>query len=187
MARIASTFALGAGCYWGTEKYIVSDFQKKYPNSIKEAKVGFMSPNKDAMKNPSYQQVCSGSTGHVEVLNVELTSPTPELFEALIQFFFSFHDPTTMNRQGGDTGTQYASVIFCQDAQQKEIANKVKADLQAHMDSGKIKTYQSSQVTTGIVDINDFYPAHDEHQEYLSKNPTGYCNHRYRFRDWAEL
>lgn len=190
MAPIASTFALGAGCYWGTEKYIVKDFQQKFPNSIKEAKVGFMSPDKEgAMKNPSYRQVCSGSTGHVEVLNVELaeSATTPELFEALIQFFFSFHDPTTLNRQGNDAGTQYASVIFCSDDRQKEIANKVKTDLQTAMDSGKIKTYQSSSVMTGIVDYTDFYPAHEEHQDYLSKNPSGYCNHRYRFRDWPEL
>lgn len=187
MSPIASTLALGAGCYWGTEKYIVKDFQAKFPNSIKEAKVGFMSPDPSAMKNPSYRQVCSGTTGHVEVLNVELNEPTPELFEALIQFFFSFHDPTTLNQQGNDVGTQYASVIFCGDSKQKEIANKVKTDLQAAMDSGKISTYQSSQVTTGIVDYADFYPAHDEHQEYLAKNPLGYCNHRYRFRDWPEL
>ena len=165
----------------------MKDFQEKYPGSIKEAKVGFMSPDKDAMKNPSYRQVCSGTTGHVEVLNVELNQPTPELFEALIQFFFSFHDPTTLNRQGNDAGTQYASVIFCSDSQQKEIANKVKTYLQAAMDGGKVTSYQASRISTGIVDYMDFYPAHEEHQEYLSKNPLGYCNHRYRFRDWPEL
>lgn len=187
MAPIASTLALGAGCYWGTEKYIVKDFQETFPGAIKDAKVGFMSPDKDAMKNPSYRQVCSGSTGHVEVLMVELNTATPELFESLIQFFFTFHDPTTLNRQGNDTGSQYASIIFCSDSKQKEIANKVKEELQAAMDSGKVTAYQSSRITTGIVDYNEFYPAHEEHQEYLFKNPTGYCNHRYRFRDWPEL
>ena len=191
MARISSTLALDAGCYWGTEKYIVKDFQQKFPNSIKNAEVGFMSPNKDAMKNPSYRQVCSGSTGHVEVLNIELADAarTPELFEALIQFFFSFHDPTTLNRQGNDAGTQYASVIFVSDETQKTIANNVKADLQKAVDSGKIKsgTYQSTQVTTGVVDYTLFYLAEEEHQEYLLKNPNGYCNHRFRFRDWPEL
>lgn len=187
MAPIASTLALGAGCYWGTEKYIVKDFQQKFPGSIKDAKVGFMSPDKNAMKNPSYRQVCSGTTGHVEVLKVELASPTPELFEELIKFFFSFHDPTTLNRQGNDAGTQYASVIFCSDEKQTEIANTVMADLQKAMDAGKVSSYTEKKITTGVVPYTDFYEAHEEHQEYLFKNPLGYCNHRYRFRDWPEL
>ncbi|KAL3934429.1 MAG: hypothetical protein SGARI_003385, partial [Bacillariaceae sp.] len=126
MAPIASTLALGAGCYWGTEKYIVKDFQKKHPGCIETAKVGFMSPDPNAMKDPSYRQVCSGSTGHVEVLNIELSkeASTAELFEDLIKFFFQFHDPTTLNRQGNDAGTQYASVIFCSSPEQKAIAQK---------------------------------------------------------------
>lgn len=187
MAPIAATLALGAGCYWGTEKFIVKDFQAKFPNSIQDAKVGFMSPDVHAVQNPSYNQVCTGSTGHVEVLNVELSNPTPELFQELVRFFFSFHDPTTMNRQGNDVGTQYASAIFCTDAKQKEIAEKVKAELQSAIDGGNLKTYQSKTVTTGIFDYTTFYPAHEEHQEYLSKNPLGYCNHRYRFREWPML
>jgi peptide-methionine (S)-S-oxide reductase len=174
-------------CVGGTEKYIMKDFQERFPGSIKVAKVGFMRPDKAAMKNPSYSQVCSGTTGHVEVLNVELDQPSPEIFEELIRFFFSFHDPTTLNRQGNDAGTQYASVIFCSDSQQKEIAHKVMSELQAALDGGKVATYQTSRITTGIVDYTDFYQAHDEHQEYLFKNPVGYCNHRYRFRDWPEL
>ncbi|CAJ1950078.1 unnamed protein product [Cylindrotheca closterium] len=185
MAPIASTLALGAGCYWGTEKYIVKDFQKKHPGCIKDAKVGFMSPDQDAMKNPSYRQVCSGSTGHVEVLNVELNDPA--LFEDLIRFFFTFHDPTTLNRQGNDAGTQYASVIFCSDEDQVKIATKVKEELQTLMDGGKVTSYSEKTIKTGIVSYTDFYPAHEEHQEYLEKNPSGYCNHRYRFRDWPEL
>ena len=87
-----------AGCYWGTEKFIVKDFQKKFPGSISKASVGFMSPDKDAMENPSYRQVCSGTTGHVEVLYVELDDPE-KTFEPLVRFFFQFHDPTTKNKQ----------------------------------------------------------------------------------------
>lgn len=146
-----------------------------------------MSPDPNAMKNPSYRQVCSGSTGHVEVLNVELAEASPELFEELLKFFFSFHDPTTMNRQGNDAGTQYASAIFCSDAEQTDIAKKVKEDLQKALDAGKISTFQTGTVTSAIVDYTDFYEAHEEHQEYLAKNPLGYCNHRYRFREWPEL
>jgi hypothetical protein len=77
-------------CYWGTEKYVVKDFQKRFPDSIKSAAVGFMSPDPNAMKDPSYRQVCSGSTGHVEVLQVELNDPDKH-FEELIKFFFMFH------------------------------------------------------------------------------------------------
>lgn len=192
MAPIASTLALGAGCYWGTEKYIVKDFQKKHPGCIANAKVGFMNPDPNGMKNPSYRQVCSGSTGHVEVLNIELTkkaSSTPEIFEEMMRFFYSFHDPTTLNRQGNDRGTQYGSVVFCSSDEQKTIAEAVKAELQGHIDSKAIKTYQNKKVETQIVDYTTFFEAHDEHQEYLAKNPSGYCNHRYRFNDWpkAEL
>mmetsp|Transcript_50171 Transcript_50171/g.74479 ORF Transcript_50171/g.74479 Transcript_50171/m.74479 type:complete len:188 (+) Transcript_50171:118-681(+) len=187
MARIASTLALGAGCYWGTEKYVVKDFQGKFPGSIADAKVGFMNPDPGGMKNPSYRQVCSGSTGHVEVLNIELNNATPELFEELVKFFFMFHDPTTKDRQGNDVGTQYSSVIFCTDTEQKKIANKLMQDLQEAMNKKKVTSFSQSTIHTSVVDYTVFYPAEDEHQEYLFKNPSGYCNHRFRFREWPEL
>jgi peptide-methionine (S)-S-oxide reductase len=187
MSPIGKTLALGAGCYWGTEKYIAKDFEAKFPGSIAIAKVGFMSPDPNAMKDPSYRQVCSGSTGHIEVLNVELAAPTEELFEELMRFFFSFHDPTTKDRQGNDAGSQYGSVIFCTDPNQAKIANKVKAELQEALNQKKVTTYQQETIHTAVVDYTDFYEAHDEHQEYLFKNPNGYCNHRYRFREWPEL
>jgi peptide-methionine (S)-S-oxide reductase len=183
MVALSSKLALGAGCYWGTEKFIVKDFQKQYPGSIKDAKVGFMSPDPNAMENPSYRQVCSGATGHVEVLWVELKDPSTT-FEPLIRFFFQFHDPTTLNSQGNDVGTQYASAIFCEDEPQKRIAEKVKAELQDLLDAGKISNYRSNKVETSIVDTNPFFPAHEEHQAYLDKNPSGYCNHFYRFKAW---
>lgn len=89
-----------------------------------------------------------------------------------------------MNRQGNDVGTQYASYIFCSDDQQTDIANKVKADLQLAVENGKVQTYSTKVVTTAVVPYSDFYPAHEEHQEYLAKNPNGYCNHRFRFTSW---
>lgn len=181
-SSISPKLALGAGCYWGTEKYVVKDFQKKFPNSVAKASVGFMSPDPNAMENPSYRQVCSGSTGHVEVLYVELNEADKN-FEELIKFFFQFHDPTTMNRQGNDVGTQYASVIFCDDDKQMEIATRVKNDLQKLVDEGKIQ-YAGKKVVTDIVKMNPYYPAHEEHQRYLEKNPLGYCNHYYRFKEW---
>lgn len=185
-STISSTLALGAGCYWGTEKFIVKNFQKKFPNGIKDAKVGFMSPNPNAMKNPSYRQVCSGTSGHVEVLNIVLNEPTPELFEELIKFFFSFHDPTTRNRQGNDWGSQYASVILCTDQQQLDIGKKVAAELQELVNTRKIKAYAKKEVTTGVLEYTQFYKAQKEHQQYLAKHPLGYCNHRIRFKKWPE-
>merc|ERR1711862_775879 len=163
---MSTNFALGAGCYWGTEKYVKKDFQKMFPNSILSANVGFMSPDPNAIKNPTYRQVCSGSTGHVEVLNVELNDPEKH-FEELVKFFFQFHDPTTKNRQGNDVGTQYASCIFCSDEEQTRLANKVIAELQGHIDAGRIKSYANKKVETYVTKTNTFYEAHEEHQEYL--------------------
>jgi len=174
-----------SGCYWGTEKFIVKDFQRKYPNSIKMAKVGFMSPEQDAPKNPSYRQVCTGTTSHVEVLYVELNDPAKH-FEPLIRFFYQFHDPTSLNRQGNDQGTQYASVIFCDDNQQTQIATKVTNELQELLDQKKMTKYQGRKITTMITQGNAFWPAHEEHQAYLEKNPSGYCNHYYRFKEWPQ-
>ena len=100
---------LGAGCYWGTESYIKKWGAKS--GEVVSAHVGFMG---GAIKNPSYEQVCSGSTGHVEVADVVLSDVKGKgaavLYEELLQTFFMFHDPTTLNRQGNDVGTQYASV-----------------------------------------------------------------------------
>ena len=187
MSSISPKVSVGCGCYWGTEKYIVKDFQKRFPGVIKNAAVGFMNPDVNGKKNPSYREVCSGSTGHVEVLDVEFKDLTEELFEEFCKFVFMFHDPTTLNRQGNDVGTQYASVFFCSDEKQKEIANKVKQELQQAIDSGAVTSYLGKNVETGIVDYTVFYAAHAEHQEYLMKNPNGYCNHRYRFKTWPKL
>lgn len=182
-SNISGKVTLGAGCYWGTEKFIKKDFQKKFPGSIKKAKVGFMSPDENAVKNPSYEAVCSGKTGHVEVLHLELNNPGKH-YEELIRFFFQFHDPTTKNRQGNDVGTQYASYIFTADDEQERIATNVRDELQGFLESGRIKCFVGKKVMTSISPANEFYEAHREHQEYLKKNPYGYCNHYIRMKDW---
>lgn len=128
------------------------------------------------------QKVCSGTTGHIEVLFVELNDPE-HTYEPLIRFFFQFHDPTTFQRQGNDEGPQYSSAIFCADEGQKEIAEQVRKELQMLVTAGKVR-YAEDTVRTGIFGLNPFYPAHEEHQRYLEKNPSGYCNHYYRFREW---
>jgi len=183
---LSSTLALGAGCYWGTEKFVTKNFQKYFPDSIKSVSVGFMNPDPNGIANPSYEQVCRGKTGHVEVLNVELTRPD-EHYEELIRFFFQFHDPTTLNRQGNDRGTQYASYVFVTDDEQKRVAEKVKDELQQLIDGGKLSCFAEGRVETVVGDYTTFYPAHEEHQQYLEKNPYGYCNHRVRFAEWPEL
>mmetsp|Transcript_12125 Transcript_12125/g.18779 ORF Transcript_12125/g.18779 Transcript_12125/m.18779 type:complete len:198 (-) Transcript_12125:12-605(-) len=194
---VSSTVVLGAGCYWGTEKYIKMDFQKKFPGSVKSTKVGFMNPDPDGMANPSYREVCSGSTGHVEVLQLELQDPDKH-YEEVLKFFFQFHDPTTMNRQGNDVGTQYASYIFTNGDDQLKIAKRVKEELQTLMNQKKVNYggvggilgkmgMGKAKVTTQISPTTTFYEATNDHQEYLMKNPRGYCNHRIRFHEWPEL
>jgi peptide-methionine (S)-S-oxide reductase len=91
-----------------------------------------------------------------------------------------------MNRQGNDSGTQYASVVFVHDEEQRRIATKVKAELQAHLDAGRLKasTYDGKVVSTAIVGAMPFYKAKSSHQDYLQNNPGGYCNHRIRFKTW---
>uniref|UniRef100_A0A7S1BPQ2 peptide-methionine (S)-S-oxide reductase n=3 Tax=Corethron hystrix TaxID=216773 RepID=A0A7S1BPQ2_9STRA len=164
---------LGAGCYWGTEKYVKKDFQKLFPGSIKSAKVGFMNPDSNSkIVNPTYREVCTGRTGHVEVLYVELADPM--ILEELVKFFFMFHDPTTLNRQGNDVGTQYASYIFTSDNEQMRICERVKKELQKHLDEDKIKSYSSDTITTQISSATKFTEAEEAHQEYLMKNPNGY-------------
>jgi peptide-methionine (S)-S-oxide reductase len=108
------------------------------------------------------------------------------VYEDLLKYFFMFHDPTTLNRQGNDAGTQYASVIFVHDEEQRRIANKVKAELQSLVSSGKVKGYSGKTVTTAVVAAGPFYLAQKAHQDYLNQNPDGYCNHRLRFKAWPE-
>jgi peptide-methionine (S)-S-oxide reductase len=108
-------------------------------------------------------------------------------YEDLVRFFFMFHDPTTFNRQGNDIGTQYASAIFYYDDRQRAIAEKVATELQQALDQGKITQYAGKKVNTALLEATTFYPAHEEHQEYLDKNPGGYCNHYYRFKTWPSV
>ena len=182
---ISNRACFGAGCYWGTEKFFKVNFQRQmYPEALIKGKVGFMGPA-GSKQNPSYKEVCSGSTGHVEVYDFTYEGGA-DMYRNIVRFFFQFHDPTTMNQQGNDRGTQYASVIFVYDNIQKQIAHDVIKELQGHLDNNKLSCFKGSQVTTAVMDHTEFYEAHEEHQEYLSKNSNGYCNHRIRFKEWPE-
>lgn len=143
-----------------------------------------MSPlDQPKIKNPTYKDVCTGRSGHVEVLHLEMQDPKKH-FEELIRFFFTFHDPTLKNRQGNDTGFQYSSWIFCGDDEQYAIAKKVRGELQAALDERKYRVFSNKTVETQLCDLKSFTKAGAEHQDYLAKNPTGYCNHRIRTKEW---
>lgn len=144
--------------------------------------LGFMGP-KNAKANPTYKEVCEGTTGHVEVFHFTYKGGE-EMYEQIVRFFFQFHDPTTLNKQKNDKGTQYASVIYYADAKQLAIATRVRDELQTLISNGKITCFAESKVTTAILPATVFFVAEEEHQEYLSKNPKGYCNHRVRFPEW---
>tara|TARA_B100000902_G_scaffold325552_1_gene320263 strand:- start:11433 stop:11876 length:444 start_codon:yes stop_codon:yes gene_type:complete len=142
---------LGLGCFWGPE----IKFSKI--NGITKTEVGYCGG-----KNPetSYNEVCSGNTNHAEVVKLEF-DPKIITYEEIIRIFFKLHDPTTLNSQGPDFGTQYRSEIFCVDENQKKIAKKIYDEMNVLL-SGKI--------VTKISDIHNYCKAEEYHQKYLEKN-----------------
>ncbi|MBS3794891.1 MAG: peptide-methionine (S)-S-oxide reductase MsrA [Candidatus Thorarchaeota archaeon] len=149
----------GGGCFWCTEAV----FQRI--RGVQSVTSGYAGGD---VANPTYQEVCSGNTGHAEVVQIEY-EPDEISYEELLDVFFETHDPTTLNRQGNDVGTQYRSIILYHDKQQKSLATKKINELD---ESGK---YEDS-VVTEITDFEEFYPAEGYHQDYYEKNPSrGYC------------
>ena len=162
--KIASA-VFGGGCFWCTEA--VFDELRGVQSVISGYAGG-------ATKNPTYEQVCSGSTGHAEVIKIEF-DPAQISFRDLMTVFFATHDPTTLNRQGNDIGTQYRSAIFVHDEAQRAAAEASKAMYQEQLS----KTGYG-EIQTEIVGppAPPFYFAEDYHQQYLDKVPNGYCpNH----------
>ena len=142
----------GAGCFWGVE----TTFRKVA--GVRSAMVGYSG---GSFENPTYEDVCSGKTGHAEVVQVEYDPPEVS-YEDLLEVFWDCHDPTTVNRQGPDIGTQYRSAIFFYDADQESAAIMSKEKLQS---SGRYP----SPIVTEITPAEAFYPAEDYHQRYLEK------------------
>ena len=159
-APVRETAILAGGCFWGMEEII-----RKIPGVIKTT-VGYSG---GTTANPTYEAVCTGTTGHAESIQVEFDS-TRLSYETLLDYFFRMHDPTTLNRQHNDVGTQYRSAIFYANDAQKKTADAVKARWDK---SGKF----SRPITTEISAAGKFYPAEDYHQKYLVKNPGGYTCH----------
>jgi peptide-methionine (S)-S-oxide reductase len=150
----------GMGCFWGAER-LFWKAQGVYSTAVGYAG-GFT-------KNPTYREVCSGMTGHAEVVLVAF-DPAVTSYSALLKLFWENHDPTQGMRQGNDIGTQYRSVLFTRTPEQFETATKSRADYNAALEAaGK------AAVTTEIAEAPAFYYAEDFHQQYLHKNPDGYC------------
>lgn len=150
---------LGGGCFWCLEAVYDS---LAGVNQVESGYAGGL------VDNPSYQQVCTGKTGHAEVVQITY-DPEVIRYEDILEIFFSVHDPTTLNRQGADVGTQYRSVIFYHNSSQKEAADQT---IHALNQSGK---WQNSLVTE-IAPFDKFYKAENYHQEYFANNPLQpYC------------
>ena len=168
--------SFGAGCFWGTENY----FKKQFGTRISNVLVGYQGGQP---ANPSYKAVCSGTTGHAEVISFTY-NPAQVDFRDLFAFFLRMHNPTTLNRQGNDKGSQYRSAVFVYTPEQKEVAESVIADANTPGSAWNGKMHKAhgagAVVTTTVEDGNasHFYPAEDYHQAYLEANPGGYCNHR---------
>lgn len=155
------TALFGMGCFWGVERKFWQLGEGIWITAVGYA--GGLTPN------PTYEEVCSGLTGHNEVVRV-VYDPAKISYEALLKTFWESHDPTQGMRQGNDMGTQYRSGIYATSAAQREAAERSKADYQQALNQ---RGY--GPITTEIVDAPAFYFAEDYHQQYLAKNPAGYC------------
>lgn len=151
---------LAGGCFWGVE-----DILRKIPGVI-NTEVGYTG---GSMSDPNYNHVKTGTTGHAEAVLVEYDSKILSLIN-LLDYFFRLHDPTTIDRQGNDLGSQYRSAIFYYNQQQKEDALIAKGLAQ---NSGRWK----QRIVTEVIAAVEFYPAENYHQDYLVKNPNGYTCH----------
>ena len=150
----------GSGCFWCTEA-VFQDLA-----GVESVVSGYAGGH---IKNPAYREVCEGRTGHAEVVQITY-DPEAISFETLLEVFWKTHDPTTLNRQGNDVGTQYRSVIYYHDEEQKELAQQYKDKLNA---SGAF----SNPIVTEISPMDTFYAAEAYHQNYFKNNPgQGYCS-----------
>jgi peptide-methionine (S)-S-oxide reductase len=147
----------GGGCFWCVEAVF-----QRVPGVLKSVS-GYAGGHK---QNPTYEDICAHGTGHAEVIQVEF-DPSVVSYEKLLEIFFESHDPTTLNRQGGDVGDQYRSVIYYHDAEQQKIAGRAKLAAQAHY---------ADPIVTEISPRPKFWRAEDYHQDYFNQHPTqGYC------------
>jgi peptide-methionine (S)-S-oxide reductase len=147
----------GAGCFWGVQ----AEFDKV--EGVINTSVGFMGGDKE---DPSYEEVCTDETGHAEVVHIEY-DPEIVSYDELLEVFWDNHDPTQLNKQGPDVGTQYRSVIFYHSEEQKT---------KAMLSKQKISRNYDKEVVTQIVPAQTFYPAEEYHQKYLAKRGLNVCH-----------
>ncbi len=157
--RTRETATLGGGCFWCTEA-VFSEL-----SGVVSVLPGYAGGNS---ASPSYEEVCTGQTGHAEVVQV-VFDPRTISYRDLLRIFFTVHDPTTLNRQGEDSGTQYRSIVLYETPEQRAIAEEVRAEIEeARVWRGRI--------VTQIVPLAAFYPAEEYHHNYFRRNPEkGYC------------
>lgn len=159
MSENREVATLGGGCFWCLEA-VYDDLR-----GVTDVVSGYAGGH---VANPSYEAVCAGTTGHAEVVQVTF-DPEEVSFRELLDVFFTIHDPTTLNRQGADVGTQYRSAVFYHDDEQKRVAEEAIRDLEA-------EEVWDSPIVTEVVPLTEFYPAETYHQEYYARNPrAGYC------------
>ncbi|HVF90281.1 MAG TPA: peptide-methionine (S)-S-oxide reductase MsrA [Blastocatellia bacterium] len=150
---------LAGGCFWCLEA-VFNDLR-----GVEKVTSGYAGGN---LPNPSYEQVCRGTTGHAEVVQITF-NPKETSFKELLEVFFTIHDPTTLNRQGADTGTQYRSAIFYHSPEQKEVSERVIKELEA-------EGIWDDPIVTEVTPLDIFYPAEGYHQRYYEQNPNQpYC------------
>ncbi|MFV0590753.1 MAG: peptide-methionine (S)-S-oxide reductase MsrA [Draconibacterium sp.] len=161
MAKELEKATLGGGCFWCTEAVYLE------LKGVKDVKPGYSGGH---VKNPSYKEVCTGTTGHAEAVQITF-DPEQVTYSQILEVFFATHDPTTLNRQGNDVGTQYRSVIFYHNQKQKETAEEVMRLLE------KEKVYDRP-IVTKLASYDTFYVAEDYHQNYYARNKSqGYCRY----------
>ncbi|MGA1242520.1 MAG: peptide-methionine (S)-S-oxide reductase MsrA, partial [Ilumatobacteraceae bacterium] len=154
------TLVVGMGCFWGAERKFWQ------APGVYSTAVGYAG---GATPEPTYKEVCSGRTGHAEVVLV-VFDRTQTSLEAMLRVFWENHDPTQGNRQGNDIGTQYRSAIYFANEAQREAAEHSRDAFQAELTKARY-----GAITTEIAPLREFYYAEDYHQQYLGKNPNGYC------------
>jgi peptide-methionine (S)-S-oxide reductase len=157
------TATLAGGCFWGVEELI------RTLDGVVDTTAGYTGGGLD---NPTYDHVKTGRTGHAEAVEIEY-DPRRISYEEILRHFFRLHDPTTLNQQGNDRGTQYRSAIFYHDDEQRETAERVKREVDR-------SEKWPRPVVTEIVPYDQFWPAESEHQDYLQKYPQGYNCHYWR-------
>jgi peptide-methionine (S)-S-oxide reductase len=153
------TATLGAGCFWCVEA-VFDDLK-----GVEDVVSGY---SNGQTQNPTYREVCNGDTGHAEVIQVKF-DPEVISYRDILKVFFAVHDPTTLNRQGGDIGTQYRSAVFFHSPEQEKIAHEVIAELTD-------ENIWGAPIVTEVTPISNYFPAEDYHQEYFANNPNQpYC------------